>query len=78
MRRAGSFSEQFPLLLRDYLRADPQAAAGYQAVKQRLAARYPSDRRAYADAKVPHFWELIRRADAWAQRTGWEPGPSDA
>ena len=78
VRRAGSFSEQFPLLLRDYLRADPQAAAGYQAVKQRLAARYPSDRRAYADAKVPHFWELIRRADAWAQRTGWEPGPSDA
>jgi DDE superfamily endonuclease len=27
VRRAGSFSEQFPLLLRDYLRAHPQAAA---------------------------------------------------
>jgi len=78
VRRTGSFSQQFPLLLRDYLRARPQAAAGYQAVKQRLAARHRHDRHAYADAKVPYFWELIRRADEWAQQAGWEPGPSDA
>jgi GrpB-like predicted nucleotidyltransferase (UPF0157 family) len=78
VRRTGSFSEQFPLLLRDYLRARPQASADYQAVKQRLAARHRHDRHAYADAKVPYFWELIRRADEWAQQAGWEPGPSDA
>ena len=23
-------------------------------------------------------WDLIHRADDWAQQTGWEPGPSDA
>jgi GrpB-like predicted nucleotidyltransferase (UPF0157 family) len=78
VRRTGSFSQQFPLLLRDYLRSRPHAAAEYQAVKQRLAARHPRDRHAYADAKVPHFWDLIRRADEWAQQIGWEPGPSDA
>jgi GrpB-like predicted nucleotidyltransferase (UPF0157 family) len=78
VRRTGSFSQQFPLLLRDYLRSHPQAAAEYQAVKLRLAARYPADRHAYADAKVPYFWDLIRRADEWAQQAGWTPGPGDA
>jgi hypothetical protein len=29
-------------------------------------------------AKGAIIWELIRRADEWAQETGWEPGPSDA
>jgi GrpB-like predicted nucleotidyltransferase (UPF0157 family) len=29
VRRAGSFSEQFPLLFRDFLRADPAAALDY-------------------------------------------------
>ena len=42
-----------------------------------LAAQFAHDRAAYTDAKVP-FWEVIRRADQWAQQSGWEPGPSDA
>ncbi|HEY3979760.1 MAG TPA: GrpB family protein [Streptosporangiaceae bacterium] len=67
-----------PLLLRDYLRSHPPAAAEYRAVKRRLAARHPGARHAYADAKVPHFWDLIRRADEWARQAGWEPGPGDA
>jgi GrpB-like predicted nucleotidyltransferase (UPF0157 family) len=78
VRRAGSFSEQFPLLFRDYLRAHPQARVEYAKLKEDLAARSAGDRRAYTDAKVPFFWETIRCADEWAQRTGWEPGPSDA
>jgi len=32
----------------------------------------------YTAAKGPFIWEVIARADAWAQRTGWEPGASDA
>lgn len=78
VRRAGSFSEQFPLLLRDYLRAHPHERAAYEQLKRRLAAEFPHDRAAYTDAKVPFFWDVIRRADGWAHRTGWEAGPSDA
>jgi GrpB-like predicted nucleotidyltransferase (UPF0157 family) len=32
----------------------------------------------YLDAKTPIIWDALRRADQWAQATGWEPGPSDA
>jgi GrpB-like predicted nucleotidyltransferase (UPF0157 family) len=78
VRRAGSFSEQFALLFRDFLRADPAAALDYGQGKMVLAARFPHDRRGYLDAKLPIVWEVLRRADQWAQRTGWEPGPSDA
>jgi GrpB-like predicted nucleotidyltransferase (UPF0157 family) len=78
VRRAGSFSEQFPLLLRDYLRAHPNELPEYEQLKRDLAAKFPHDGAAYTDAKVPWFWDAIRRADDWAQRTGWEPGPSDA
>jgi GrpB-like predicted nucleotidyltransferase (UPF0157 family) len=78
VRRAGSFSEQWALLFRDYLRAHREAAAAYAVEKRRLAIRFPEDRRAYTDAKVPIMWETIRRADEWAQAQGWQPGPSDA
>ena len=53
VRRAGSFSEQWALLFRDYLRATPQVAAEYEALKRRLDVRYRDDRRGYAAAKEP-------------------------
>ena len=78
VRRAGSFSEQFALLFRDYLRVHPDDALAYAALKLRLAGQYGEDRHGYTEAKVPYIWGIIRRADGWAQRTGWEPSPSDA
>ena len=63
---------------RDYLRTAPDAAAEYVAVKRRLALRYRDDRRGYTDAKGPFLWEVIRRADEWAQAQGWQSGPTDA
>jgi len=78
VRTAGSFSQQVPLLFRDFPRARREAAAGYEAVKRRLAARYPHDRQAYTDAKTPAVWDIIQRADVWAQQVGWDPGPSNA
>jgi GrpB-like predicted nucleotidyltransferase (UPF0157 family) len=78
VRGAGSFSEQFALLFRDYLRSDRSAAHEYEAVKRELAERLRDDRHAYVDAKTQMVWELMRRADEWAGRVGWAPGPSDA
>lgn len=78
VRRAGSFSEQFPLLFRDYLRAHPDEASAYAKLKRQTAACFPENRGAYTEAKEPFIWDTMRQADAWAQRTGWQPGPSDA
>ncbi|MER5372763.1 GrpB family protein [Streptomyces sp. NPDC002553] len=78
VRRAGSFAEQFCLLLRDYLRDRPAEAELYGERKSLLAERYGTDRRAYTAEKSAVVWELMRRADGWAQARGWQPGPSDA
>jgi GrpB-like predicted nucleotidyltransferase (UPF0157 family) len=79
VRRAGSFSEQFALLFRDYLRTHREQAARYAALKHSLAAQFarPGQRLQYVEAKVPFTWETMHLADDWAQATGWEPGMSD-
>ncbi|HVB21416.1 MAG TPA: GrpB family protein [Ktedonobacteraceae bacterium] len=80
VRRAGSFSEQFALLFRDYLRTHSDIAAQYAELKVKLAQQYyrVEDREAYTEAKGPFIWSVIAQADDWAQQTGWIPGPSDA
>jgi GrpB-like predicted nucleotidyltransferase (UPF0157 family) len=78
VRRAGSFGEQVALLFRDFTRVHTDVAAEYAELKIKLAERYSGDRTAYTDAKGPFIWSVIAQADAWAQRTGWMPGPSDA
>jgi len=78
VRRAGSFSEQFALLFRDYMRTHPEDAGAYRELKYRLADEFGTDRHGYVDAKGPFIWETIRKADDWGQTTGWQPGPSDA
>lgn len=77
VRCAGSFSEQFPLLFRDFLRAHDSEAQDYARLKLDLARRFRDDRDGYVDAKTPYVWEIIRRADGWAQQTGWAAPPSD-
>ncbi|MCY3003047.1 MAG: GrpB family protein [Planctomycetota bacterium] len=78
VRRAGSFSEQSALLLRDFLRATPSRAAAYATLKHSLASLHAHDRSAYTEAKSPFIWETLHLADRWAQSTGWTPGPPDA
>jgi GrpB-like predicted nucleotidyltransferase (UPF0157 family) len=46
------------LAFRDRLRADPDTAVAYAALKRGLAARFPDDRDAYTEAKT----DFIRRA----------------
>lgn len=78
VRKAGSFSQQFPLLFRDYMRAHPEEIRPYAEMKHRLAEQYGEDREGYTIAKGPFVWAVVRKADQWAQDIGWEPGPSDA
>ncbi|TCO44913.1 GrpB-like predicted nucleotidyltransferase (UPF0157 family) [Kribbella antiqua] len=79
VRRAGSFSEQFALLFREYLRAHPDQAQKYADLKHRLAKEFsaPDQRSDYVEAKTPFIWQTIHHADDWAQATGWEPPASD-
>ncbi|MEU6132656.1 dephospho-CoA kinase [Saccharopolyspora sp. NPDC047091] len=60
------------LLLRDWLRADPEARADYLAVKRELSARHDTPE-AYAAAKDPWFPAALPKAQEWADRTGWAP-----
>ena len=78
VRRAGSFSEQYSLLFRDYMRCHAAAASEYAGLKLKLAEQHRDDRNAYTEAKDAFLWDIIRRADRWAQDTGWHTGPSDA
>lgn len=79
VRRAGSFSEQFALLFREFLRSHPDHAQSYAELKHRLAQEFslPEQRHDYVDAKVPFIWQLMHLADEWAQSIGWEPPLTD-
>lgn len=63
---AGSEHERRHLAVRDYLRAHPDAAAEYEALKRRLVAAAPGDRLAYIAGKEPFMVALERRALRWA------------
>jgi len=78
VRLLGSWAEQHALLFRDYLRAHPDNAARYAAVKRALARRYRADRHAYTEGKGEIIWEITARAHAWHMAMGWVAGPSDA
>lgn len=49
------------LLFRDALRADAALRDAYVALKDRLAARFPTDRDAYTDAKSAFISDVVRR-----------------
>jgi GrpB-like predicted nucleotidyltransferase (UPF0157 family) len=78
VRQHGSWSEQFALLFRDYLRENPRESKAYAYHKHSLATKYRNDRAAYVLAKDPIIWQIIRRANDWSQEMGWQSGPSDA
>jgi GrpB-like predicted nucleotidyltransferase (UPF0157 family) len=79
VRRAGSFSEQFALLFREFLRSHPDHTQNYAELKRRLANEFssPEQRHDYVAAKAPFIWQMMHLADEWAQSTGWEPPASD-
>lgn len=54
------------LAFRDYLRAHPDSARDYEALKRELAVRFRHDREGYTEGKAPFVRELTDRALAWS------------
>ena len=61
VEQGGDFWED-TLLFRDFLRAHPETAAEYSDLKKELAARFRTEREAYADAKTPFIRPVLERA----------------
>jgi GrpB-like predicted nucleotidyltransferase (UPF0157 family) len=78
VRQDGRVNQRYPLLFRDYLRADPIAAGSYASLKRALAAMVGDDVEAYYAVKDPACDLIIAGAAQWADRVGWSPPPSDA
>ena len=70
----GSPEIQRHLDFRDYLRAFPQEAAAYAALKQILAGSCGSDMQAYSDGKTEFIRAVDRRAAAWRVSAARPPG----
>jgi GrpB-like predicted nucleotidyltransferase (UPF0157 family) len=75
VREDGSWSQQFALLFRDYLRCHPNDSDEYGKVKVQLANKYRNEREKYVDAKEPIM--IMNKASKWSQQTGWKPGKTD-
>lgn len=78
VRAVGAPNQRYPLLFRDYLRADPSAAAAYAAVKVALVDVTDGDRGGYYAVKDPVCDLIIAAAEHWALRSNWSPPPSDS
>jgi dephospho-CoA kinase len=72
VRVSGSPGWRFALLMRDHLRAVPEARDGYAAAKVGWVRDYP-DRFTYGEAKEPWFDAEAQAADDWAEAVGWQP-----
>ena len=66
-------NQQFALLFVDWLAANPDARAGYLAVKREAEQRAGGDTASYVAVKEPWYLEAYRRAWEWADSTGWRP-----
>jgi GrpB-like predicted nucleotidyltransferase (UPF0157 family) len=65
VRQQGRANQRYPLLFRDYLRANPNAAEAYSRVKVALARLHPGDIDAYYDVKDPVCDLIIDAANLW-------------
>ncbi|WP_113676185.1 GrpB family protein [Vallitalea guaymasensis] len=77
VRLDGHWSQQFPLLFRDYMRLHPNDCKEYSDLKHKLAIKYRNDRKSYVNGKIDFIWEKMKRADSWAHNTGWVNSESD-
>lgn len=73
VRLHGSPGWTYALRMRDWLRADPEARAEYEALKRAAAASFGEDPDAtrYVTHKEPWFDAADDRARTWASSAGW-------
>jgi GrpB-like predicted nucleotidyltransferase (UPF0157 family) len=60
----GTWDERHERLMRDYLLAQPHAAAAYSDLKIRLAREYAMDSLGYTKAKTAFIQDLVDKARA--------------
>jgi GrpB-like predicted nucleotidyltransferase (UPF0157 family) len=77
VRLLGQANQRYPLLFRDYLRANPATAEAYGQVKCALAKYHGHDIDAYYDIKDPVCDIIIGGAEVWAKTTQWKAEPTD-
>jgi GrpB-like predicted nucleotidyltransferase (UPF0157 family) len=65
---AGTIGVVNQIAVRDYLRAHPDAAARYGALKKQLADRFPGDIESYVLGKTEFVLEILRRAGLPAEQ----------
>jgi hypothetical protein len=58
------------------MRCYPTDCKIYAEIKYQLAVQFQNNRQGYVEAKTPFIWGTIRKADEWAQETGWSLGKS--
>lgn len=79
IREHGSWSEQFALLFRDFLRGHEDYGRLYVQDKYRLMNRFQHahERQLYVEGKEPIIWRIMHEASKWSQSVGWKPGKTD-
>lgn len=60
--RLGEFTFAARLLFRDYLRAHPEEAAHYAALKHALLVQFSEDREAYTSGKTEYVYGVMQKA----------------
>lgn len=73
VRQQDSINQRYPLLFRDYLRANKTTREAYQLIKQRLAVMFPDCIEGYLFIKDPMMDIIYQGAEEWARHTGWSP-----
>ena len=73
----GRANQRYALLFRDYLRKHPKCAAAYAELKRRLAQHHGDNSLVYSTIKDPACDIIMSAAEDWAERTSWQPGPTD-
>ncbi len=63
----GEFTFADRLLFRDYLRAHPEEAEHYAALKRNLLAQFSEDREAYTGGKTDYVYSIMQKAGANAK-----------
>lgn len=73
VRVEGQPNQRYPLLFRDYLRAQPKSVQTVEIIKRELAKHHGDDIETYYDIKDPVYDLIWDAAQLWAEYTHWEP-----